>query len=60
MYKKRRSKKGFFIITFIILCIVIINLYNVYNSIDINTYEDESKKNVIRLSRNDRARKRKQ
>lgn len=59
MYKKKANKKILLIIVSTIVFAIIITLYNVYSTIDINTYEDGSNKNAIRLSRNGRARKRK-
>ena len=56
MYKNNKKKslwkKNIFTIFFVVFFIVIITIYNVYSTIDINTYEGNSKQNVIRLSRN--------
>ena len=60
MYKKRANKKILLIIASTIFFAIIITLYNVYSMIDINTYEDTSKKNAIRLSRQHRTGKRNQ
>ena len=59
MYKKRKSKKILIIIVSTIFFIIMIALYNVYSTIDINTYENASKQNAIKLSRYNRTRKRK-
>lgn len=50
MYKKREKKKKIIrIITIIIFFIVMITLYNVYSTIDINTYQSEYK-NATKIS----------
>lgn len=60
MYKKKKSKKILFIIVSTLFLVIMITLYNVYSTIDINTYENATKQNVIRLSRKYRGGKRKQ
>lgn len=59
MYKKRANKKILLIIASTIFFAIIITLYNVYSTIDINTYEDENNRSAIRLSRKYREGKRK-
>lgn len=63
MYKnnKRKGKLKKIILTIVITIffIIIITLYSVYSTIDINTYEGDSKQNIIRLSRNCGTRERK-
>lgn len=50
MFKKRENKKRVIrIVAIVIFIIIIIALYNVYSTIDIDTYQNEYEKNVTKL-----------